>query len=365
MLKVIHFIPGLTMGGAETLVKDYALGLDRSKFTVIILCSIKWGSSYETILADAGIRVVYINDYIKNRPRNLIKRLIIQYNRYRFVKKFFLLENPDILHVHLGLLRYVKFANPKCKIFYTVHNISNWVWGKNKKEEKAARWLLRNSNFHFITLHKEMKISIDNYFGINDSLILNNGIDFEHFKIQSNSAELKKKLHIPENSFIIGHVGRFVNQKNHLSLVDIFCEVIKRNQDAFLLMIGDGELKRKVSEKLESYGLQNNYLILSNRTDIPELMRMMNVFVFPSFFEGLGIVLIEAQVSKLKCIVSENVPVAAKVSNLIKFKSLSETAKSWAEDIVTFSVPVIEYYGIEDWDMKNVIKTLESFYEKI
>lgn len=363
MLKIIHFIPGLTMGGAETLVKDYALGLDKSKFDVTVLCSIKWGAPYEKLLQEAGIRTVYINDYTKRKPKNLFEKFIIQQKRFHFVKKFFETENPDVIHVHLGLLQYIKFSKPKCKIFYTVHNEPSWVWDKNKREENAAKWLLKNCNFTFITLHEEMKREVDERFNVKNSLILNNGINFERFNIEVDKSLFRQKLNISEKAFVVGHVGRFINQKNHSFLVDIFAEIKKQNPAAFLLMIGDGELKNQISQKLDTLGFEKDYLILSNRTDIPKLMKIMDVFVFPSNFEGLPVVLIETQLSKLKSIVSENVTKSVVVSNLIKYKSLSDTAKSWADTVLNFQVPQVEYYGIENWDMKNVVKKLEEFYE--
>lgn len=363
MTKVIEFIPSLPMGGAETLVKDYVLNLDKSKFLPIVLCEKKTGAPYEQLIKDAEIRVVFLNDFTKRKPKNRLEKFLMQKKTCLLLKKFLKKEKPDVLHVHLKLLQYVKFAKPSCKIFYTVHNEPDKIFA-NKKEENAAKWLLRKRDFIFITLHERMKNQIDKLFGINSSLILNNGINFERFNVSVDKTKFKNQLEIPENSFVVGHIGRFVEQKNHFFLVDIFNEIHRLKANAFLLMIGDGELKSQVSEKLNSLGLKNNYLILSNRTDIPELMKIMDVFVFPSKFEGLGIVLIEAQKSRLKCIASEEVPPAAKVSNLVKFKSLSDSAKSWADEALNFTVQKPEYYGIENWDMKNVIKKLEGFYMK-
>lgn len=361
-IKVIHFIPGLTMGGAETLVKDYALGLNKSKFDVSVLCSIKNGTPYESLLEENNIRCIYLNDYSKRKP-NFVDKIFIHFVRYLKVRKFLRNEKPDILHVHLGLCKLVKFSRVLCTVFYTVHNTPNFVWSGVPSEEKAVRWLVKNRNMRFITLHEQMKTEVDKRFNVNNSLVLNNGIDFKRFDIFINKSELKKRLGIPEKAFVIGHIGRFRKEKNHEFLVDIFSEISIKNSDSFLLMVGDGELKSQIVQKLDSLGLKENYLILSNRTDVPELMKIMDVFVFPSLFEGLGIVLIEAQKSGIKCIASKNVPSAAKVSNLLDFKSLSDSATSWAEKILSFNISKVEYFGIEKWDMKNVIKKLESFYE--
>lgn len=115
-IKVIHFIPGLTMGGAETLVKDYALGFDKSKFDVTVLCSIKNGTPYESLLEENNIRCIYLNDYSKGKP-NFVDKIFIHFVRYFKVRKFLRKEKPDILHVHLGLCKLVKFSRVLCTVF--------------------------------------------------------------------------------------------------------------------------------------------------------------------------------------------------------------------------------------------------------
>ena len=362
MRKIIEFIPELSMGGAETLVKDYCLKIEKSNFNVIVLCSIKYGYPWEKILEEAGIRVVYINDYSVKKPKNFIEKLIIRNRRFHFVKNFFRKENPDVIHIHLGLAEYVYYSKVLCNVFYTVHSTPDFVWGNNKREERYCKYLVKKNKMRFITLHDQMRIEVNKRFNVNNSIVLNNGIDFSKFDIDINVSEIRKSFNIPENAFVIGHIGRFVNEKNHSFLVDIFYEVTKQNQNAFLLLIGDGVLKEIIKQKLDSIGLNGKYLILSNRTDIPLLMKIMNMFIFPSILEGLGIVLVEAQKTGLPCIVSDTVPKAVDLSNLVTFMSLSNTAKEWAEKILTFNINEIEMKGLEDWDMNNVIHKLEDIY---
>ena len=362
MRKIIEFIPELSMGGAETLVKDYCLKIDKSKFNVIVLCSIKYGNPWEKVLEEAGIRVVYINDYSEKKPKDFIEKFLIRNRRFNFVKDFFRQENPDVIHIHLGLAEYVYYSKVLCNVFYTVHSTPDFVWRKNKREERYCKYLVKKNNMRFITLHDQMRQEVNKRFKVNNSIVLNNGIDFSKFDIDINVSEIRKSFNIPENAYVIGHIGRFVNEKNHNFLVDVFYEVSKLKQNAFLLLIGDGILKEIIQQKLDLIGLKGKYLILSNRTDIPVLLKMMNMFVFPSILEGLGIVLVEAQKTALPCIVSDTVPKAVVLSNLVTFMSLSNTAKEWAERILTFNIKKIEMNGLEDWDMNNVIHKLEDIY---
>ena len=128
-------------------------------------------------------------------------------------------------------------------------------------------------------------------------------------------------------------------------------------------MIGNGKLQGDVEEQIRNLGLEERSKILSNRTDIPDLLNSMDRFVFPSIFEGLGIVLIEAQRAGIKCVASSNVPKAAVVSNLVKQLDLTLSAENWADEIINLEVDAIEYQGIDEWDMRNVINKLEDLYQ--
>ena len=151
-------------------------------------------------------------------------------------------------------------------------------------------------------------------------------------------------------------------QKNHKLLIEIFAEICKKNPKAFLLMIGNGNLQKETESRLKELGLGEKYKILSNRTDIPDLMNAMDKFVFPSNYEGLGIVLIEAQKIGLKCVISHVVPDAAIVTNLVKKVNLNASAAEWAEEALNFHVEDTKYLGIEEWDMKQVVLRLEEYY---
>lgn len=365
MVKVIQFIHGLNMGGAETLVKDYAINFNKKDIDLTVLCLERRDSPYEEILKMAKIKVIYICDEIPLWGRkDIFSRLLNHFILYLLVRKYIRKIAPDILHYHLILGSYVRFAKPdkSTVIFYTQHfQVERWK-RDYLKDIEAVKWLMKNYKMKLIALNNSMKEELNELFKVDDTLVLNNGIDISSFNNSIQFLEGRKSLGISEGAFVIGHVGRFVAIKNHSFLIDVFAEIEKKNKNAFLLMIGNGEKIQFVRNKLSKLGLENKYLILSERTDISDLMRMMDVFVFPSFSEGMPVTLVEAQISGLKCIVSDVIPEAIRISNLVKYASLKSSAKIWAEEILSWEVERIEYYDLEKWDICKIVDDLENLY---
>ena len=365
--KVLQLIHGFTMGGAETLVKEYCLKLNKENYDVSVLSFFKYHTPYETLLEEAGIKVIYINDIEKRLKGNKFTNTVDLIKRYLVIRKYIRKERPDIVHSHLAVNGYVAFANPQkgTKIFHTVHNEPQRLWRKTFSRQidfYAAKKLIKKYQMRFITLHDEMRKEVNELFGVEDSVVLNNGIDFTRFEDALSKETVRIREGIPADAYVIGHVGRFNQQKNHKFLVEVFSEVCKKNEKAFLLMVGNGSLQKEVEEQLKHLGLENRYKILSNRTDIPDLMNAMDKFVFPSRYEGLGIVLIEAQKIGLECVISDKVPDAAIVSNLAKKMPLNTSAAEWAEEAAKLKIKEVKYSGIERWDMRQVVLELEEIY---
>lgn len=373
MKKVLQFIHGLNMGGAETLVKEYCLKLNKEKYDVSILCFYKYHTPIEKQLEDAGIKITYIddiNDYKKDGKINKFKRVWFFVKRILCVRNYVRSEKPDIIHSHLNNNTYVWLANPKkgTKIFHTVHNELLELWDESlesKLDLLACKKLIRTHQMRFITLHHRMKNETDAFFEVNNTVVLNNGIDFDRFEAALPKAAVRKREGIPEDALVIGHVGRFNEQKNHKFLVDIFKEVYEKNKKAYLLLVGNGDLLPETIEKLEKLGLSDRYKILSYRMDIPDLLSAMDYFVFPSLFEGLSVVMIEAQKMKLPCFISTTIEPATKISNLIQWNNLNSSAETWAENILKYQQVEPEYDNLNSWNMKNVVKRLEKIYEEV
>lgn len=369
MIEVVHFIHGLNMGGAETLVKNYALLLDKSKFKVTVLCYTHYDSPYETILQQNNIPVVYLCDEMPFYGKTgAIAKLVNYFHRYWLVRRELRRLNPDVVHFHLQLSSYIRFSKLKknVKLFYTQHfDTVDWE-EENPKDVNNLRWLLTHHGVQLIALNGNMKIAMNKMFRTDATKILNNGIDLSAFGQLIDRNRKRMNLGIPQNAFVIAHVGRFDPVKNHIFLVDIFEEIKKKLPNAFLLMVGRGETEKAVIEKLNSKGFEDSYRILHDRTDVPEILLASDAALFPSLSEGLGIAVIEMQAAGLPCVVSEEVPQATKVSNKICFLKIDQGAKAWANKLLMLveeNLPA-QYENLQEWDIRQNVKELEKMYEE-
>ncbi len=367
-IKVVHLIHGLNMGGAETLVKNYALLMNKDRFDVTVVSLERLNSPYEKTLEDAGIPVIYLRERMMlGSKKGLFSKVLNHYGLYFEVSKVLHSLEPDILHVHLELNEYVLFSHlpQRTCIFYTNHHTTS-RWMEDRKDIKAMRKIIRKYPTRIIALTDEMKDEINALFNVDNTAVLNNGIDLSLYDRPIDRSQKRSALGIPEGAFIIVHVGRFNAIKNHRFLISVFDEIKKKKPEAFLLMVGRGETEDEISEELKRKHLENSALILRDREDVPELLKMSDAAVFPSLSEGLGIAVIEMQAAGLHCVVSEGVPERAKVSNRIQFLKLEQGSKIWADELLSSinEDESIAYDNIEAWDIRQNVKELEKMYQE-
>ena len=167
---------------------------------------------------------------------------------------------------------------------------------------------------------------------------LNNGLDLDVYRF---SEEKRKRIEEEfglQGKFVVGHVGRFSKQKNHEFLIDIFYELKKKKNNAVLLLVGNGELKQNIEDKAKALGIADSLIFAGIRSDIPDLLSAMDVFVFPSFYEGMPNTVIEAQATGLPCVIADTITEEAGVTDCVHFKSLSDTAEEWAHTALSLLV---------------------------
>ena len=372
-IKVMHYINSLDQGGAETLVKNYALLLDKQKIDLVVLVHDKKDTLYERELKAAGIRVRYATGFIPfvhPCKHYLLRRLIYKSGITKYIVRHIIrLEKPDILHTHLRCNEIIKFAvaGSNFKIFHTVHSAPSAYWDDKsliaKQDFESCAYLVKNHNMRLIALHEGMRQELNKLFGVENTLVFNNGIIFDKFKVDESKEEIRRALNISEKSFVVGHIGRFVPVKNHELIIESFKKLSEIREDAHLLLVGEGPLRSSIEKKIAELNIQDKVTILNPRGDIPRIFKAMDVFLLPSLWEGLGIVLVEAQAMGIYSIVSSNVPPYAFYSNLVMQMPAGANASAWAEAINSVRHVIPEYKDVESWDIRKIVKEIEKLYE--
>lgn len=332
-IRVLHILHSMNRGGAETMIMNYYRHIDRQQVQFDFLLTFQGKSDYEEEILSMGGRIYHITPLTITSIRGYLRDI-----------KTFLKEHREykIVHSHtssksvfpLGIAK-------KMSIPVRISHSHNMFIGNASSPKEIVRKLLRKplqkvSNFNF-ACSKEAAIWLygEDFWKQKRVQVLKNAINVKKFSYQE---EIRKKYRQEfglEDKFVIGHVGRFDTQKNHTFLLEIFAEILERQENARLVLVGEGKLCPKIKEKARRLDIEDKIIYTGLREDVPALMQMMDAFVFPSLFEGLGIVLIEAQTTGLPCFASKNViPEEVAVTDLVEFISLEEPAKSWADKIL-------------------------------
>ena len=164
-------------------------------------------------------------------------------------------------------------------------------------------------------------------------LITNNAIDLNKFQVSKEIRDKIRNLYDINSSLCVGHVGRFITVKNHSFVIRIFREFLKLNPDSKLLLVGDGELHEEVVNEVKEMNLIDRVVFTGNITNTNEIFQAMDVFILPSFHEGLPVVSVEAQAAGLPCFISDRVDKRCAFTQGVKFLSIDETAEKWAKSI--------------------------------
>lgn len=365
--KVMHLISGLPMGGAETLITDYALNIDKEKFEMVIVTI---GEHKNTInekkLRKQGIKVIFLGDHVLfANTKNVIKKIVRKIHRHILFQKTVKQENPHIIHTHLNVNEYIISMETKkrqVKFFHTIHAKLNALFRK-KNNRLITKYCIKRKGMMPIALQSKMQEETKAFFDTDSCLVVPNAINVKRFaNAQIDKSQMLETLKINKESFIIGHVGRFDEAKNHQFLIDVFAAAKQKRADAHLILIGIGKLEDQIKQQVKEAGLQDSVSFLGNRGDIPELMGVMDVFVFPSLFEGFGNVLVEAQAAGVRCVASDTIPGDAFVTNLVTSLSLNDPVETWCETVVNGSRPKKIEGDLFKHDINNVIDELENIY---
>ena len=205
----------------------------------------------------------------------------------------------------------------------------------------------------------------------NKIIILKNGIEIDKYKFDE---ELRNKYIKEFNLYgkkVYGNVGSFAEEKNHLYLIDLFNKIQEKEENAILLLVGDGSLKEQIKERVEKLDLTHKVIFLGYRKDVNEILNCMDIFIFPSIYEGLGIALVEAQTNGLLVYASDSIPTEVNISPFFNYFNLKDDKKEIAKKICEEKINILDrkfaYKNTieNDYDIKDTCRKLEKIYYKI
>lgn len=314
---LISTVP-MNKNGISSVIMQFVDSIDLSQYEVSVLCN------------------DYIDEFFQNKlnekqiKTHIFKRKKRPLSYFSFLKKLNKKNKFDIIHIHGNsatmILETSAVKNKNNKIIVHCHN--------TKCDHKIMNNLLKrkfNSSYDVALACSE---EAGKWIYTKKYIVVPNCINAEIYKFSKEIRDRKRKELKIDNQVVIGHVGLMNEQKNHKRLLEIFNDYNKINPNSILLCItGTIDIPNDIKNIICDYNLEKKVIILSNRNDVNELLQAMDIFVFPSLYEGFGIALIEAQASGLPCVCSSNIPLSTNVSNLNSYISLEESNEIWIDDI--------------------------------
>lgn len=353
-MRVLQVITGLGSGGAESFLMSMYRNMDHQKVQFDFLVRSR-ENFYKEELERSGSKVYYTTPFPPHYLKNLFE-----------VSKILRENNYSVVHVHANALLYMtaleeaKRLGIPCRImhshssstcskkylpihFFNKKRIEKLATHKFACSELAGKWMF-NGGFQ----------------------VINNAIDLERFRYSEESRNcVRNELGISANTFVMGHVGRFWQVKNHSFLLDIFAEIVKTKPASMLVLVGTGDLVEAVQQKASSLGIEDKVLLLGERKDVNKILSALDAFVFPSLCEGLPIAAIEAQANGLFFVCSENVTGEVIIADNAYRLPLEKGPEYWAKYILSADLSrydntkAIQAAG---YDIRVEANKLQEFY---
>ena len=325
MTRILCILSSLNMGGAETFMMKLYRKLDRERYQMDFIVSAE--GVYDKEVDSLGGKIYRIPLRTEHPFGSFFAiRKIVKENKYNSVLK--LCDTPigvtDLLAARMGgakrvCVRSCNASSDDSRLKETVNSILRPLFNRLAKVKFAPSLMAAEYTFGKKCVEKG-KVSL-----------LHNAVDIDHYSFNEEAGKnIRKELGVSEDAILFGHVGRFSHQKNHKFLIEIFEKINRQSNEARLVLVGSGGLENEIKDMVRTKGLSDKVLFLGNRSDIPEILSALNVFLLPSFYEGLPNTVVEAQATGLSCLVADTVTREANVAELVEYLPLGE-AELWAE----------------------------------
>lgn len=336
-MRILHFVSGLQSGGVEQMLYNYTKILNKKDYEQVIVYQHSPDMVNLEKLKSANNTCIEISSKSKHPIKNLLQ-----------TKKIITEFHPDIIHTHMNLVNFIPLMvaffcgvkvrishshisrdNVKFRLFVPVFKLLNIIFSNTRFAcgQDAGKYMYGNLSF----------------------TVVNNALDLSKFQFSQNIRNnLRRKWAIPENAYVIGHIGRFVNQKNHKKIIDIFEACYKKDRNTFLVLVGQGELYIEIKNMIKEKSFENNIIMTGSLDNVFDYYSLFDVFLLPSLYEGLPVVALEAQAAGLPSIFSNVIDKDVKLLPSTTFISLQSSTSVWVNSIFyQIKQPRIDFNSIE------------------
>ncbi|CAH8286147.1 glycosyltransferase involved in cell wall biosynthesis [Mariniflexile fucanivorans] len=373
-IRILQVLTIMNRGGAETMIMNYYRAMDRTKVQFDFLLHRPDQGAFDKEILSLGGKIYRMpaispkNYFLYKKQLNLFfnthKEYKIIHSHLNALSSIILkiAKKNDvpirIAHSHLAVEPFIikkllkKNTDIVATIKDTLQSLVKYRVNKNATHYfacglKAGEWLFGKENLKKVT-------------------VINNAINASLFTYSSSKTEESKSFLQLDGKKVIGHVGRFNEQKNHFFLIKIFKEIYELDKNCHLVLIGDGNLMPLIEKEAKKLNINKNVHFLGLQENIPFLIQSFDLFLFPSLYEGLPVTLIEAQASGIPIVTSNTVTKEAKITNLITFLDLNNSEKKWADAVLQNlkNSKTDTYKSIvkNNYDIFENAKKLQTFY---
>ena len=327
MKRLLCIISNMDAGGAETFLMKIYRTMDRTKYQMDFCINREGHCFYQDEIEQLGGSIFRISPKSKSVKRFRMElKNIVMCHHYQYVLRitsnamgFMDLKIAKTAGAEVCSVRSSNSSDGGGLKAAVAHRLGKWLYGKYVDVKVAPSDLAAKYTFGN-RAYRNGKVTI-----------LHNAIDYDQYRYASAGRKLvRDEYGISDTGIVIGHIGRFMQQKNHPFLLDVFFNFHQKHPESRLLLVGNGELENKIRSKVNNLGLNDTVIFTGVRSDIPQLLSAMDVFVFPSLYEGMPNTVIEAQATGLPCVIADTITKEADITGLVRYMSLERSAEEWA-----------------------------------
>lgn len=359
--RICCFCETWESGGIESFLNNVLLRMDLSGLEVDIVAACIKESVFTLGLESKGIQFVPLSGAVRDLRKNFAQFRELLRERHYDVVHFNLFQGLSLYYVQIAKEEKVPVRIAHChgsglrnsrtkQLKLILHRLGRYLW----KDSATEYWACSQAAANFL-FSNELSVRV-----------IPNGIDTNRFSFDAGERErVRRQLGMEEN-YVVGNVGRLSSEKNQQFLLETFAHLSRMRPESRLLLVGDGVEKTMLQRSAEQLGIAENVTFYGTSKQVEKLLWAMDVFAFPSLFEGLGIACVEAQAAGLPVVCSEGVPKEAHISPLIKAVKLSDGTVRWAEELSCCGgteisrmdgVPMVRGAGFDSSDVAKMIET--------